>query len=37
MAIALWLAATEYVGLNDTLRLRIVDVSVDLGLLLSRC
>src|SRR5919106_1299642 len=31
MAIALWLAATEYVGLNDTLRLRIVDVSVDLG------
>ncbi|MGH3995490.1 MAG: phospho-N-acetylmuramoyl-pentapeptide-transferase [Pseudonocardiaceae bacterium] len=31
MAIALWLVATEYVGLNDTLRLRIVDVSVDLG------
>ena len=31
MAIGLWLAATEYVGLNDTLRLRIVDVSVDLG------
>ena len=32
IAIGLWLAATEYVGLNDTLRLRIVDRrSVDLG------
>ncbi|MGI8946159.1 MAG: phospho-N-acetylmuramoyl-pentapeptide-transferase [Thermoleophilaceae bacterium] len=31
IAIALWLAATEYVGLNDTLRLRIVDASIDLG------
>src|SRR3954447_1639898 len=31
MAIGLWLMATEYVGLNDTLRLRIVDASVDLG------
>jgi phospho-N-acetylmuramoyl-pentapeptide-transferase len=33
IAIGLWLAATEYVGLNDTLRLRIVDASVDLGYL----
>ena len=31
ISIGLWLAATEYVGLNDTLRLRIVDASVDLG------
>ncbi len=31
-AIALWLVVTEYVGLNDTLRLRVVDASVDLGL-----
>ncbi len=31
IAIGLWLAATEYVGLNDTLRLRVVDASVDLG------
>ena len=31
IAVGLWLAATEYVGLGDTLRLRIVDASVDLG------
>ena len=31
-AIALWLVVTEYVGLEDTLRLRIVDASIDLGL-----
>ena len=31
ISVGLWLAATEYVGLNDTLRLRIVDASVDLG------
>ena len=31
ISIALWLAATEYVGLNDTLRLRVIDASVDLG------
>jgi phospho-N-acetylmuramoyl-pentapeptide-transferase len=31
IAVGLWLAATEYVGLNDTLRLRVVDASVDLG------
>jgi phospho-N-acetylmuramoyl-pentapeptide-transferase len=31
IAIALWLVATEYVGLSDTLRLRVVDASVDLG------
>jgi len=30
-AIALWLVVTEYVGLNDTLRLRFIDASVDLG------
>jgi phospho-N-acetylmuramoyl-pentapeptide-transferase len=30
-AIALWLAASEYVGLQDTLRLRVVDASIDLG------
>ncbi len=30
-AIALWLVVTEYVGLNDTLRLRVVDASVELG------
>ncbi len=31
IAIALWLVATRYVGLSDTLRLRVVDASVDLG------
>jgi phospho-N-acetylmuramoyl-pentapeptide-transferase len=31
-AIALWVAVTQYVGLNDTLRLRPIDASVDLGL-----
>jgi phospho-N-acetylmuramoyl-pentapeptide-transferase len=31
-AIALWLAVTEYVGLQDTLRLRVVDASIDLGI-----
>ncbi len=31
ISVALWLAATEYVGLNDTLRLRVIDASVDLG------
>jgi phospho-N-acetylmuramoyl-pentapeptide-transferase len=30
-AIALWLAVSEYVGLADTLRLRFVDASIDLG------
>jgi phospho-N-acetylmuramoyl-pentapeptide-transferase len=30
-AIALWIAVTEYVGLNDTLRLRVIDASVELG------
>jgi phospho-N-acetylmuramoyl-pentapeptide-transferase len=30
-AIALWLMVTEYVGLEDTLRLRVVDASIDLG------
>jgi phospho-N-acetylmuramoyl-pentapeptide-transferase len=30
-AIGLWLAASEYVGLQDTLRLRFVDASIDLG------
>jgi phospho-N-acetylmuramoyl-pentapeptide-transferase len=30
-AIALWLVVTEYVGLNDTLQLRVVDASVELG------
>jgi phospho-N-acetylmuramoyl-pentapeptide-transferase len=30
-AIALWLVVTEYVGLNDTLRLRVVDATVELG------
>jgi phospho-N-acetylmuramoyl-pentapeptide-transferase len=30
-AIALWLAASEFVGLQDTLRLRFVDASIDLG------
>src|SRR5215218_2222475 len=33
IAIGLWLAATEYVELNDVLRLRIVDATVDLGYL----
>jgi phospho-N-acetylmuramoyl-pentapeptide-transferase len=32
-AIALWLAVTEWVGLTDSLNLRYVDASVDLGLL----
>src|SRR5919199_153212 len=32
MAIALWLFVTKYVGLGDTLRLRIVDASINLGL-----
>jgi phospho-N-acetylmuramoyl-pentapeptide-transferase len=31
MAIALWVFVSEYVGLEDTLRLRIVDASIDLG------
>ncbi|HYP48145.1 MAG TPA: phospho-N-acetylmuramoyl-pentapeptide-transferase [Thermoleophilaceae bacterium] len=31
-AIALWLVVTEYVGLQDTLRLRYIDASIDLGL-----
>jgi phospho-N-acetylmuramoyl-pentapeptide-transferase len=31
-AIALWLVVTEYIGDTDTLQLRIVDASVDLGL-----
>jgi phospho-N-acetylmuramoyl-pentapeptide-transferase len=31
-AIGLWLMVTEYVGLEDTLRLRVVDASIDLGL-----
>jgi phospho-N-acetylmuramoyl-pentapeptide-transferase len=31
IAIALWLIATRYVGLSDTLRLRVLDYSVDLG------
>jgi phospho-N-acetylmuramoyl-pentapeptide-transferase len=31
-AIGLWLVVTEYVGLQDTLRLRYVDASIDLGL-----
>jgi phospho-N-acetylmuramoyl-pentapeptide-transferase len=30
-ALALWLVVTEYVGLNDTLRLRVIDASVELG------
>jgi phospho-N-acetylmuramoyl-pentapeptide-transferase len=30
-AIALWLIVTEYVELNDTLRLRVFDASVELG------
>jgi phospho-N-acetylmuramoyl-pentapeptide-transferase len=30
-AVALWLAVTEPVGLQDTLRLRVVDASIDLG------
>src|SRR3954464_15814594 len=32
MAIALWLFVTKYVGIEDTLRLRIVDASIDLGI-----
>jgi phospho-N-acetylmuramoyl-pentapeptide-transferase len=31
-AIALWLAVTEYLNYQDTLNLRVVDASVDLGL-----
>jgi phospho-N-acetylmuramoyl-pentapeptide-transferase len=31
MAIALWVFVSEYVGLEDTLRLRIVDASIDVG------
>jgi phospho-N-acetylmuramoyl-pentapeptide-transferase len=31
IAIGLWLVATRYVGLSETLRLRVVDASVDLG------
>ena len=31
-AIALWLVATEFVDLPDTLNLRVVDASIDLGL-----
>jgi phospho-N-acetylmuramoyl-pentapeptide-transferase len=30
-AIGLWLAVTEYVGLQDTLRLRVIDASIELG------
>jgi phospho-N-acetylmuramoyl-pentapeptide-transferase len=32
-AIALWLAVTEWVGITDTLRLRVIDASIDLGFL----
>jgi len=32
-AIALWLVVTQYVELEDTLRLRVIDASIDLGLL----
>jgi phospho-N-acetylmuramoyl-pentapeptide-transferase len=31
-AVGLWLMVTEYVGLEDTMQLRIVDASIDLGL-----
>jgi phospho-N-acetylmuramoyl-pentapeptide-transferase len=31
-AIALWLVVTQYLGFEDTLNLRIVDASIDLGL-----
>ena len=31
IAIGLWLVATRYVGLSETLRLRVVDASVELG------
>jgi phospho-N-acetylmuramoyl-pentapeptide-transferase len=31
VAIGLWLLVTEPVGLNDTLRIRIIDATVDLG------
>ena len=31
IAIGLWLVVTEYVGLNDTLDLRVIDYSVSLG------
>jgi phospho-N-acetylmuramoyl-pentapeptide-transferase len=33
IALGLWLAATEWAGLDDTLRLRTVDATVDLGVL----
>ena len=33
IAIGLWLVVTEYVGNPETLRLRVVDASVDLGVL----
>jgi phospho-N-acetylmuramoyl-pentapeptide-transferase len=33
IAIGLWLAATEYAGLPDVLRLHVVDASIDLGYL----
>src|SRR3712207_5791306 len=33
VALALWLFVTEYVGLDDTLRVRTVEVTVDRGLL----
>jgi phospho-N-acetylmuramoyl-pentapeptide-transferase len=32
-AIALWISVTEWVGINDALKLRVVDASIDLGLL----
>jgi phospho-N-acetylmuramoyl-pentapeptide-transferase len=32
IAIALWVVVREYVGLEDTLRLRIVDASIDVGI-----
>jgi phospho-N-acetylmuramoyl-pentapeptide-transferase len=32
MAIGLWLFVTKYVGLEDTLRLRIIDASINLGI-----
>src|SRR5688572_20428757 len=31
-AIALWLVVTEYVGIEDTLKLRVIDANVSLGL-----
>jgi phospho-N-acetylmuramoyl-pentapeptide-transferase len=32
IAIGLWIVVREYVGMEDTLRLRIVDASIDLGI-----